>query len=54
MLSWIDADSDLDSIRNEPRFVAMMAAARERMAAKDAVPKPAAKRARKPAAESKT
>lgn len=50
MLSWIDADSDLDAVRNEPRFVAMMAEARARLAGGAAAPKPA-KRAKKAAVE---
>jgi len=31
MLSWIEADSDLDPIRSDPRFDAMTAQARERL-----------------------
>jgi adenylate cyclase len=33
MLSWIEADSDLDPIRSDPRFDAMLQAARARLAA---------------------
>jgi hypothetical protein len=31
MLSWIEADSDLDPIRDDPRFQAMLQAARQRL-----------------------
>ncbi len=33
MLSWIDADSDLDPIRDDPRFQAMLEQARQRLGA---------------------
>ena len=34
MLSWIETDSDLDPIRPDPRYDAMIARARERLAKK--------------------
>jgi hypothetical protein len=33
MMSWMEADPDFDSIREEPRFKAMMQTVKERFAA---------------------
>jgi len=35
MLSWMETDSDLDAVRDDPRYAAMIASARERLARKE-------------------
>jgi hypothetical protein len=42
MLKWIEADSDLDPLRDDPRFRAMLERARQRLGAADLSATPAA------------
>ena len=35
MLSWIETDTDLDPVRDDPRYIAMIARARTRLASQD-------------------
>ena len=49
MLSWVEADSDLDTLRSDPRYVAIVTETKARLAVAPAAPAAAPrKRARKP------